>query len=224
MTKSIYRRFLVKMLFLSFFGFIIFTFGIVSISMAWPKTAKTQKEMLADARNSLENTMWKIELTEISTKTGKKMEGEPDTLRFEANKISSEKMSSEGFSSTGYTVRLKGKDNEIVVWETMQTSEKEGIAFWRGQIVNEAMRGVLSWHIDEGKKRDYTFTSVAKEGISLPVEEEPVVEEEKEAPVEVKEEILPVVQEEELEKEKAVEVKESKKEEAKEDNKGWWFR
>ena len=185
-------------------AFIIFTFGIVSVSMAQKEEVKTKKEMLVDARNALDNTVWKIDLTEMSAKTGKKMEAESDTLRFENNKIISDKLTEEGFPSTGYTVRLKGKDNEIVIWETMQTSEEKGIAFWRGKISNEKMRGVLSWHIDEKKKKDYTFSGscTGKEVVSEEIEEvkEEIVEAE---PVEIEK---PKVKEEVI-KQPKVEVK-----------------
>ncbi|MBU1061604.1 MAG: hypothetical protein KJ957_01590 [Candidatus Omnitrophica bacterium] len=153
-------------------AFIILTLGLVSVCMAREKEKdeepRTEQEMISEAKAGLNNTVWQIELKEMSDKTDKK---ESDTLRFENNKIISEKLSSEGFPSSGYTVRLKGKDKEIVVWETMQTSEEKGIAFWRGQISSENMRGVLSWHVDEKKKKDYTFVSLGKEMISEEPEE-----------------------------------------------------
>ena len=48
----------------------------------------------------------------------------------------------------------------------MQTSEKKGLTFWKGELENDKMRGVLSRHIDEKTIKDYTFYSTAKEMIT----------------------------------------------------------
>ncbi|MBU1083965.1 MAG: hypothetical protein KKG84_02615 [Candidatus Omnitrophica bacterium] len=138
-------------------------------------TAKEAKEMI-------DNTVWKVELKEMSTE--KNREEMKDILRFSEGKIASDKMVSEGFAATNFTVRIKGKDR--VIWETMQTSEKNGIAFWRGELrEGQPMRGVLSWHIKENKVKDYSFAGdgsnkwgpdgVVKE---KPAPVEPVVQEE----------------------------------------------
>jgi len=162
--------------------------------------AEERRKMIQEAKDKLDGTIWQIKLRQ----TAPKKKEEEDTLRFENYKVASDKMVSEGFAPSNYTVRLKGKDNEIVIWETMQTSEKEGIAFWRGEIQQrgeieqiDVMRGVLSWHLGEKDKKDYTFVSVEKEVIPEPVEEEiskeetvpaveavPAVEEEEEKPKE----------------------------------------
>jgi hypothetical protein len=144
------------------------------------------RKLIQEAKNKLNNTAWQIELKQaVSTAApdiaGKKQKKasvatiEKDIISFRDNKIDSSSLMAEGFSPTNYTVRLKGKDNDITIWETMQTSQDKGVAFWRGEIEKDVMRGVLSWQVSEEDKRDYTFTSVKKEGATpSPVPATPV--------------------------------------------------
>lgn len=156
------------------------------------------RKLIQEAKEKLNNTAWQIDLREsmstASEKSGKGKKSsslEKDTLSFRDNKIESSSLISNGFTPTNFTVRLKGKNNDIVVWETMQTSADKGVAFWRGEIDNDVMRGVLSWQIDEQTKQDYSFVS-AQKGTPAPVAAPVVVEEE----VAVVEEVAaPVVQE-----------------------------
>lgn len=148
---------------------------------------KKMKELAQKAKEKLNNTAWQIELNQMETagadtekKPAQKKQGpEMDTLYFENNTIKSDKLTAMGFPTTNYTVRVKGENNDVVVWETMQTSADKGIAFWRGELLeNGVMRGVLSWHVDEKDKRDYTFASIKKEIAQEATE--PVVQEVKE--------------------------------------------
>ncbi|MFH1837848.1 MAG: hypothetical protein ABH862_07040 [Candidatus Omnitrophota bacterium] len=119
-------------------------------------TAEEKSAIAKDAKLKLNNTTWEIELKEMSTE--KNREEMKDIIRFAEGRISSDKLTKEGFTPTNYTVRIKGKDR--LIWETMQTSEEKGIAFWRGELrEGQPMRGVLSWHIKENKIKDYSFSS-----------------------------------------------------------------
>ena len=173
-------------------------------------SAEEKREMLNVAKNELNNTIWQIELrqTAIGKKKKSKKE-EADVLRFKNNKIISDKLASSGFSSSNYTIRLKGKDNDIVIWETMQASEEKGVAFWRGEIRNGIMRGVLSWHVDEKNKKNYLFVSAAKKATETVVQE--IKKPEKPA-VQKKETPAPAVK---------VKTEDVKKEEKSKKKKGW---
>ena len=117
------------------------------------KDKDKMQELVKKAKEELKDTTWEIELTDMNA--DKKKKTETDTLHFEGSTIKSDKLTKEGFPSTNYTVRVKGEEGEVIVWETMQTSSDKGIAFWRGELLeNGVMRGVLSWHIDEKDKRD----------------------------------------------------------------------
>jgi hypothetical protein len=155
------------------------------------------RKLVQAAKEKLNDTAWQIDLREsmstASEKSGRAKKSsslEKDTLSFRDNKIESSSLISNGFTPTNFTVRLKGKNNDIIVWETMQTSADKGVAFWRGEIDNDTMRGVLSWQLDEQNKQDYSFVS-AQKGTPAPVAAPVVVEEEAEI---VEEIAVPVVQ------------------------------
>lgn len=168
-------------LFLAVLAAFIFSGAVMPVT----SIAQEEKKLTAkEAKDMINNSTWKIELKEMST--GKNREEISDTLKFTDNRIVSDKMESEGFSPTNFTVRIKGEDR--VIWETMQTSEKKGIAFWRGELrEGQPMRGVLSWHIKENKVVDYSFSSdgskkwgpdgIIEEKAPEPVVEEVVIEE-----------------------------------------------
>lgn len=167
---------------------------------------KKMKELVQKAKEKLNNTTWQIELNQMESEANAKNKKKPetDTLYFENNTIKSDKLTTSGFPSTNFTVRVKGDNNDIIVWETMQTSEKQGIAFWRGELLESGvMRGVLSWHVNEKDKRDYTF-------INAPKEITPAPEIEKEKPAAITEEIAteeaPAVVQDEKPQEAPVEV------------------
>jgi len=126
-----------------------------------------RRNMIKAAKEKLNNTVLEIELSQMTAEP--KKETFKDTLRFSDNKIESDKLKAEGFPATNYTVSMSGED--IVVWETMQTSEKKGLAFWKGELENGVMRGVLSRHLDEKTVKDYSFASTKVEAVEAPKEE-----------------------------------------------------
>ncbi|MFH1189765.1 MAG: hypothetical protein V1682_03665 [Candidatus Omnitrophota bacterium] len=143
------------------------------------------RKLVQAAKEKINNTSWQIDLRESMSnasdqKGGKGKKGaaalDKDTLNFRDNKIESSSLLSNGFTPTNFTVRLKGKDNDIIVWETMQTSADKGVAFWRGEIDNDVMRGVLSWQLDEQNKQDYSFVSSQKGAPAPAAVEAPVAE------------------------------------------------
>ncbi|MBN1405848.1 MAG: hypothetical protein JW946_04945 [Candidatus Omnitrophica bacterium] len=151
-------------------------FGVVGVvqaaqkAQAAPAKAPTvsqekMRKMIQDAKAKLNNTSWEIELKkQMLTAEGAKKAApaaEKSNIAFRDNKVEISFLAKDGFTPTNYSVRLKGKDNEIVIWETMQTSVDKGVAFWRGEIENNVMRGVLSWQVKENNKQDYSFVSTS---------------------------------------------------------------
>ncbi|MCX5693112.1 MAG: hypothetical protein NTX47_05460 [Candidatus Omnitrophica bacterium] len=114
---------------------------------------------IKEAEKELNNTKWQINLSQITQ--AEKKDKFTDALLFKDGKVEMESLKSQGFSASGFTITVKG-DN-IIVWETMQTSEKKGLAFWKGEIEEGRMRGVLSRHFDEKTVKDYSFYSTGKE-------------------------------------------------------------
>lgn len=119
------------------------------------------KELREKKRSQLNNTLWNIEVSPIAGGEKKTK----DVLRFENNRFSSEKYSKAGFNPTNYTLTLKEED--VTVFETMQTGEKGEIIFWRGEVTSDLqkIRGVLSHQKEPGKSEDFSFVSVSREAI-----------------------------------------------------------
>ena len=192
---KIFRRFFLS----SFAGFILIVFsGIDVYSQEVAETeltpAQIKRQLVQEAKENINGSIWTIDLRQTGVAKDKGIQ-ETDVLRFENYKVQSDKFKKEGFPQTNYTVRLKGRENEIVIWETMQTSKDKGIAFCRGEIRDGKMRGVISWHISEKKKQEYSFVSIEKdevikssEEVALPIKEEVIQQ--------IKEEITPPAKEE----------------------------
>jgi hypothetical protein len=130
-------------------------------------TAEAKRALIEKKRKLLNNTEWEIELSPLSGK-GRK---QSDIITFNNNQVSSKDLVRRGFSATNYTLTIL--DDGKVVWETMQTSEKSGIVFWRGELdMNiEEMHGILSHRIDDKRSRDYSFLSISKKAIVPSAEE-----------------------------------------------------
>jgi hypothetical protein len=120
------------------------------------KKAQAQRKL-----GELNNTEWAIDLT-LMTAKGKK---ETDVISFKNNQVSVAGFAKKGFPTTNFTLTVQ--EDGTLIWETMQTSEKSGIAFWRGELdpKMQTMRGVVSHQIDPNKKQDYSFVSTAKKNI-----------------------------------------------------------
>ncbi len=121
---------------------------------------KTPEETV---RAELSGTKWLIELTPISG--GGKVKPAKDSVTFDATKIGSEHMVKQGYSESNYTLTI-GEDG-TAVWETMQTKESEGVAFWRGEFHGDVMRGVLSKHPLKGDPEDFSFSGREENGKTI---------------------------------------------------------
>lgn len=114
------------------------------------------QEAITKKKVEINQTQWSIEIKPMSGK-GK---AEKDVLSFSDNKVSSKSMEARGYAPTNYSVRIL-EDNETYTWETMQISEKEGVAFWRGDIGSDGvMRGVVSIRDKKNNVTDFNFHSV----------------------------------------------------------------
>lgn len=123
---------------------------------------KAKRVLIDQKRKELNNTEWTVELTKLNGK-GKK---EIETLTFKSNQVSIAGYVKKGFQPTNYSLSVQG--DGAFVWETMQSSEKSGLAFWRGEISadTQSMRGVLSHQVNEKTKEEYSFVSTAKQMVS----------------------------------------------------------
>jgi hypothetical protein len=121
------------------------------------KRAIAQKKL-----NELNNTEWLVDMSPMAAKAGKK---ESDVVTFKNNQVSIASYVKRGFPTTNFTLTVQ--EDGVVIWETMQTSEKSGIAFWRGEFDPklQTMRGVVSYQMDKKNKQDYSFLSSSRKNI-----------------------------------------------------------
>ena len=126
-----------------------------------PPIAMTE-EVLAKKKAELNGTKWNIELKSMVTVKGKsKLETEKDVVNFSEGKIVSEKLAALGYAPTGFNSRME--EDGTLIWETMQTSEEDGTAFWRGDVGPDGiMRGVLSKRDPKENVKDYNFVGTVQ--------------------------------------------------------------
>lgn len=129
------------------------------------KSVVVTQDALAAKKAELNNTEWTIELKSM---VAGKSKGEADTLLFTDGKVSSANLGKSGYNTTNFTLRML-EDNETLTWETMQTSEKDGVAFWRGDIGPDGvMRGVLSKRDLKNNTKDFNFLSTGSKKVTPP--------------------------------------------------------
>lgn len=127
-----------------------------------PEPPKTPEDTL---RAQLETTTWSVQLTPSGSAEAKPKK---DAISFTKRQVTSEFMGKSGYPASNYSLTIG--DDGRGVWETMQTKEGEGVAFWRGEFDGTAMRGVLSKHPVEGAVEDYNFSGQIEGGqvITIP--------------------------------------------------------
>ncbi|MBI3321615.1 MAG: hypothetical protein HYZ91_05045 [Candidatus Omnitrophica bacterium] len=107
----------------------------------------------AEVAAKLNGTQWAIDLRAMFG------EGQPapinDVLSFERGTISSKRLSDRGYVASAFTISVA--DSGVPVWETMQTSQDDGVVLWRAELHGEKMIGSLSKYPVEGSSEDYVF-------------------------------------------------------------------
>ena len=117
------------------------------------------KKKVEEKKKDLNGSEWKVALT-----SGAKPDGE-DILTFQNGQVASKMFGDKGFPASNYTITVpEGAD--MATWETMQTNTKGGVLFIRGEGKEGVMRGVMSQQLEEGKTKDYNFSSAAKVAVS----------------------------------------------------------
>lgn len=113
-----------------------------------PKPPTPEERLLA----VIEGTSWPVELSPMGG------EGKPvkDTISFAGRQVTSKHLEESGYLTSNFTLTIGG--DGVPVWETMQTNEGVGVAFWRGEFHGDSMRGILSKQLKEGVTQDFSFT------------------------------------------------------------------
>jgi len=123
---------------------------------------KVKRALIEQKRKEMDNMEWEIQLNPLSGK-GKVL---PETVIFRNSQVSFIEFGKKGFTPSNFS--LKVQEDKILVWETMQSQEKSGVVFWRGEISPdlEKMRGVASYQMSDKKKDDYSFVSTKKRALT----------------------------------------------------------
>lgn len=113
-------------------------------------------DLAAEEKTKLEGTEWAVEMKQAGTKA----KAETDTIIFSEGKVVSKNLQELGYAPSNFSVRID--EDGTVIWETMQSSEQDGTAFWRGDIKDGIMRGVLSKKDKKERVSDFNFVSTTK--------------------------------------------------------------
>ncbi len=132
-----------------------FLFSLVSVGIDRAFAAQQEKPKPLE----LDETEWGIQLTYVP-ETGKPKISE-DLLIFAEGKFNSKNYENKKFDATNYTLSVR--EDGATVFETMQT-KGEDKAFWTGEIRGKGIRGILSYHPQNGKVEDYAFVGGLSKG------------------------------------------------------------
>lgn len=158
---------------------LLIVFGIFGNVLAAPVGAKARdaetkmeemRKRIEEKKKELNGGEWQVTITSMS---GKGALSGPDVLTFQDNVFRSRSSSKAGFSPTNYTLTVPESDTVPTVWETMQTSDKGNVMFWRGEWLGDKITGVITMQSKEGKSEEYAFSSSSMMEIpetSVPVE------------------------------------------------------
>lgn len=116
---------------------------------------KNREEELKKAKEKLSKQEWVIYLFSLADR---KAMG-TDILTFSEGKVSAKGFSLKGYQQSNCT--LTAQDGEAIIWETMQANAKGGIIFWRGELRNNFMQGMISLQPKDGKNQDISFSTIA---------------------------------------------------------------
>ncbi len=137
-------------------------------STAIPEEVRKQRLLVGRKRKLLNDTEWEVSLIPLDGKGRKKK----DLIVFFESKVSTKSLIEQDYQPTNYSVTLK--DDDKVVWETMQTGKDGEVVFFKGEVTPEfdKMSGVVSFQKLEGTE-NYSFISTSVEKVVV----EEVVEE-----------------------------------------------
>lgn len=185
----------------------MFTFASVAAVAAEKKLTPEEKlKLREEAAKRMHLTEWTIELSPMSG--DKKDKPYTDTLTFQDKKLHSEALAEDEYADSNMTINVKG---DTIIWETMQSIDGKNPVFWRGEIRENTVSGVMSRQDKEGETKAFSFRGEELGKIEPPAPPAPVVEEVVEQAVEEAEEIVDEAIEEV--KEAAEETQEAAKEE-----------
>ena len=148
--------------------FCLLNFPVSSLFAESRKAKTDEEERLEQVKRveakkaELNGSEWQIDTKSASG--GKGFLPGTDTLIFQNGQFSSKFFSEKGFSPTNYTLTVPESEEAATIWETMQTSPKGEIVFWRGEWREKGMAGTVVRQLEKGNE-DYYFSSTGMKKI-----------------------------------------------------------
>lgn len=109
---------------------------------------------------SLTGTRWNVELRPINVGAAATMPA--DQLVFDETTVTSRQLSVQGFRAARYT--LKPDPDGTAVWETMQADSSGTIVSWRGEVVGQDMRGIVTQEAVGAPATTFSFVATLMAG------------------------------------------------------------
>jgi len=145
------QNFISRFLFLTVLFASLFSSSLYAKPLTTDEKAKRKKEVIA----MLSGTTWDVELFPMDDPKKKQIK---DVVSFENGKLKSKTFAVEGYSESNLTVTIE--DDGKAIWETMQSHTAKGPIFWRGELAEKAVNGVLSRQNKDGSTEAYSLRGV----------------------------------------------------------------
>jgi len=117
--------------------------------------ALVRKQAAQKATDLLNSKEWVIYLSPTGNSAGKRLPVITDVLTLKEGRVSSKHLTANGFGESYYTMTVY--DSGTVVWETMQRTDKEDLAFLRGELRDGSLTGVMNMQTAKGVREEYSF-------------------------------------------------------------------
>jgi hypothetical protein len=127
-----------------------------------------QKELSEKAMQELNKEPWTIYLVPSGALAGK-APIEKDSLTFSGSSICSAYLTDKGYGGSNFALSIA--DDGTAIWETMQRTKDGDLAFWRADLKEGNMRGIMGIMPVKKTKEgnpEFTFTNVQPEGYIEP--------------------------------------------------------
>lgn len=135
---------------------VVLCFGVVTSSSAAvnPDAIKAAKQA---AVATLKSQEWIIYMTPEEGQKG--VANETDVLTFTGGTVLSKNLSTQGYPASNFGLTIQ--EDGTAVWETMQSDESQNLAFLRGELLANGMRGTVFLKPQKGAKVTYYFLTTA---------------------------------------------------------------
>lgn len=127
--------------------------AVWGLAVAAPMSDLVRAQLAEKAKQTLGNQEWTVYVTS----TGKKAVTETDVFTFSEGKVVSANLSAQGYKKSNLNVGVQ--DDGIIIWETMQVNANNDLAFLKGEISGNNLKGVISMQPVKGAKTVFNFST-----------------------------------------------------------------